>query len=199
MIPDPIVFETPAELRAWLARRHGTERECWITFFKPHTKQKGVTYQEALDEALCVGWIDGLLKRIDDDRYMRRFSPRKPRSIWSATNIKRAGELTKLGRMRPPGLAAFEGRDAKRANLYSYENKPREFEEPYAKAFRANRRAWAYFRAQPPGYQRMATWWVMSAKQDAARTRRLAKLMAASEDAVRLDPLTAKPLAPRAK
>ncbi len=192
MIPDAIVFETPAELRAWLAKRHATERECWVTFFKPHTKRQGITYQEALDEALCAGWIDGLVKRIDGDCYVRRFSPRRPRSIWSATNIKRAGELAKLGRMRPPGLAAFEGRDPKRANLYSYENKPREFEEPYAKVFRANRRAWTFFRSQPPGYQRTATWWVMSAKQDPARTRRLAKLMAASEDSVRLDTLVSK-------
>jgi uncharacterized protein YdeI (YjbR/CyaY-like superfamily) len=198
MTPDAIVFETPAELRSWLAKRHATERECWVTFFKPHTKRKGVTYQQALDEALCVGWIDGLVKRIDDDRYARRFSPRQPRSIWSATNIKRAGELATLGRMRPAGLAAFEGRDPKRANLYSYENKPREFEEPYATAFRANRRAWTFFRSQPPSYQRTATWWVMSAKQDPARTRRLAKLMAASEDSVRLDTLASKP-APRGK
>jgi uncharacterized protein YdeI (YjbR/CyaY-like superfamily) len=192
MIPDAIVFETPAELRAWLAKHHTTERECWVMFFKPHVKRMAITYQEALDEALCMGWIDGLVKRIDGDRYTRRFSPRKPRSIWSTTNIKRAGELTKLGRIRPPGLAAFEGRDPKRANLYSYENKPLEFEGPYAKAFRANRRAWTFFRSLPPGYQRTATWWVMSPKQDPARYRRLAKLMAASEDEVRLDTLVSK-------
>ncbi len=193
MIPEAIVFETPAELRAWLAKRHAIERECWITFFKPHTKQTAVTYQEALDEALCVGWIDGLVKRVDEDCYVRRFTPRRPRSIWSATNIRRAGELTKLGRMRPPGLAAFEGRDPKRANLYSYENKPREFGAPYAKVFRANQRAWTFFRSQPPGYQRTATWWVMSAKQDAARTRRLEKLIAASSDEVRIDNLAPTP------
>jgi uncharacterized protein YdeI (YjbR/CyaY-like superfamily) len=193
MIPEAIVFETPAELRAWLAKRHATERECWVTFFKPHTKRRAVTYQEALDEALCVGWIDGLVKRVDEDCYVRRFSPRRPRSIWSATNIRRAGELTKLGRMRPPGLAAFEGRDPKRANLYSYENKPREFEAPYAKVFRANQRAWTFFRSQPPGYQCTATWWVMSAKQDAARTRRLEKLIAASSDEVRIDNLATTP------
>jgi uncharacterized protein YdeI (YjbR/CyaY-like superfamily) len=195
MIPEAIVFETPAELRAWLAKRHATERECWVTFFKPHTKRKAVTYQEALDEALCVGWIDGLVKRVDEDCYVRRFSPRRPRSIWSATNIRRAGELTKLGRMRPPGLAAFEGRDPKRANLYSYENKPREFEASYAKVFRANQRAWTFFRSLPPGYQRTATWWVMSAKQDAARTRRLEKLIAASADEMRIDNLAPTPRA----
>ncbi len=192
MIPDGIVFETPAELRVWLAKRHATERECWVTFFKPHVKRKGVTYQEALDEALCVGWIDGLLKRIDGDSYVRRFSPRKPRSIRSATNIKRAGELTKLGRMRPAGRAAFEGRDPERVNLYSYENRPREFEESDAKLFRANRRAWTFFRSLPPGYQRVATWWVTSAKQDATRARRLAKLIEASEDSRRLDHSTSK-------
>ena len=101
--------------------------------------------------------------------------------------------------MRPPGLAAFEGRDPKRAKLYSYENKPREFEEPYAKTFRANRRAWTFFRAQPPSYQRTATWWVMSAKQGPTRTRRLAKLMAASEDSVHLDALASTPPAARGK
>lgn len=199
MTPDAIVFETPAELRAWLVTHHATKRECWVMFFKAHTKRKGITYQEALDEALGVGWIDGLVKRIDDESYTRRFSPRKPRSIWSATNIKRAGELSKLGRMRAPGLAAFEGRDPRRANLYSYENKPREFEEPYAKIFRANRRAWTFFRSQPLGYQRTATWWVMSARQGATRTRRLAKLIEASEDSLRLDHLTSKRPAKRAK
>ena len=189
MIPDAIVFETPAKLRAWLARHHATERECWVTFFKPHVGKRGVTYQEALDEALCVGWIDGLVKRIDEDRYTRRFSPRKPRSIWSATNIKRAGELTALGRMREPGRAAFEGRDPKRANLYSYENKPQEFAGPYAKTFRANTRAWQFFQSLPASYRRVATWWVVSAKQEATRTRRLAKLIAVSEDELRLDHL----------
>jgi uncharacterized protein YdeI (YjbR/CyaY-like superfamily) len=193
MIPEGIVFETPAELRAWLTKRHATERECWVTFFKPHTRRKGVTYQEALDEALCVGWIDGLVKRVDADCYVRRFTRRRPRSIWSATNIRRAGELKKLGRMRSPGLAAFEGRDPTRANLYSYENKPREFEAPYAKIFRANQRAWTFFRSRPPGYQRTATWWVMSAKQDATRTRRLEKLIAASADEVRIDNLAPTP------
>jgi uncharacterized protein YdeI (YjbR/CyaY-like superfamily) len=199
MIAEPVVFETPAELRAWLVKHHAVKRECWVTFFKPHTKRKGVTYQDALDEALCVGWIDGLVKGIDGDCYVRRFSPRRPRSIWSATNIRRAGELTTLGRMRPPGLAAFEGRDPKRANLYSYENAPRKFEGAYAKTFRANGRAWKFFRSQPPGYQRVATWWVTSAKQESTRARRLAKLMAASEDAVRIDNLVSKPPAKRAK
>ena len=174
-------------------KHHAAKHECWVTFFRAHTKRTGVTYQEALDEALCVGWIDGLVKRIDADCYVRRFSPRKPRSIWSATNIRRVGELTKLGRMRPSGLATYEGRDPTRANLYSYENKPREFECPYAKTFRANRRAWKFFRSQPPGYQRTATWWVMSAKHDPTRARRLAKLIAASEDAVRVDNLVSTP------
>jgi uncharacterized protein YdeI (YjbR/CyaY-like superfamily) len=190
MIPDGIVFETPAQLRAWLAKHHATERECWLTFFKPHVKRKGVTYQEALDEALCIGWIDGLVKRIDDDRYTRRFSPRKPRSIWSATNIRRAGELTKLGRMHPAGVAVFQGRDPTRAKLYSYENAPQQFTGSYAKTFRANTRAWKFFQSMPASYQRVATWWVMSAKQESTRARRFAKLIAVSEDELRLAHLT---------
>jgi len=179
-----------AEFRHWLERHHAGVAALLVGFYKKHTGQPSVTYHEALDEALAFGWIDGVRKRIDDERYSVRFTPRQPRSIWSAVNIRRVGELTKLGRMAPPGLKAFESRDPARAGLYSFENRPQQLPRPLTAMFRKDANAWAFFQAQPPGYRRTAIWWIVSAKKEETRLRRLAALIELSRRSRRLPMLT---------
>lgn len=149
-----------------------------------------MTYQQALDEALCYGWIDGVRKAVDQDSYMIRFSPRKPRSIWSAVNIKRVGELTRLGQMELGGLNAFAQRLPEKQDRYSYERGERTLAEAYLSSFQANKEAWRFFQAQPPGYQRTATWWVMSAKKEETRFKRLKILIVDSEQNRRIAAVT---------
>jgi uncharacterized protein YdeI (YjbR/CyaY-like superfamily) len=172
----PTHFETPAAFRAWLERHHDTEKELWVGFFKVKSGRGGMVYQQALDEALCFGWIDGMVRRVDEDRYAQRFTPRKARSTWSQVNVRRAQELIAEGRMRPPGLAAFERRPAA-APAYSFEQRSAAFTPAQLKRLKANASAWAYFNSQPPSYQRLATWWVISAKREDTRDRRLATLI----------------------
>ncbi len=187
---DVTFFNSPSELREWLAQHHDTANAVMVGFYKKQSGNGGITYPEALDEALCFGWIDGVRKTLDGGSYTIRFTPRKPRSIWSAVNIKRVGELIALGRMQPAGLKAFEGRDAARSRLYSFENRPQVLEGEYEERLRANEQAWAFFQAQPPSYRRVAVWWVMSAKQEETRQRRLATLIADSEQGRRLAAVT---------
>jgi len=190
---DPTFFATSAAFRRWLARHHASRALVWIGFWKKASGKKGITYAEAVDEALCFGWIDGLVRSFDELAYKQRFTPRKPGSIWSAINIAKAERLKKAGKMEKAGLAAFEGRDPKRAGLYSFENKPAEFSPALEKRFRASKAGWKFFAAQPPGYRRVATFWVMSAKQEATRERRLARLIEDSANGVRLASLAGKP------
>ena len=145
-----------------------------------------------MDQALCFGWIDGVRRRIDEHRWTIRFTPRKPDSVWSRVNIRRVGELTALGLMRPAGLEAFRRRDEQKTRMYSYENvkRGRRLSPPYARRFRVNKRAWAFFQAQAPWYQRTTQWWVMSAKQEATRLRRLAMLIASSARGARVGQFT---------
>jgi uncharacterized protein YdeI (YjbR/CyaY-like superfamily) len=176
----PTFMRSPTALREWFEAHQETAAEIWIGFYKRHTGEATVTWPEAVDEALCVGWIDGVRKSIDERCYVIHFTPRRAGSIWSTVNTKRAAALTADGRMRPRGLAAFAARSAKRAGVYSYENRPRQLEGPYAAALRKHRAAWAFFQAQPPWYQRTASWWVMSAKKEETRQRRLDRLITAS-------------------
>ncbi len=187
----PKFFRTPAALAKWFATHGATTKELWIGYHKKASGKGGVVYKQALDEALCVGWIDGLVKSIDDTSYMQRYTPRTKRSIWSRVNIKRAGELIAVGRMAPRGRAAFEGRDPARADLYSFENAPRELPPDYARTFRANKKAWAFFEAQPPGYKRTVVFLIVSAKREETRARRLAHLIAHSARGERISRLTA--------
>src|SRR5438309_1734806 len=182
-------FATPAEFRKWLGANHDRVQELWVGFRKKASGQPTITYPEALDEALCVGWIDGVRRTINDTSYTMRFTPRKPKSVWSAVNIKRAHELIAQGRMRPPGISAFEKRDEARAKEYSYERAVRCFDGQCESAFRANAQAWKFFQAQPAGYRRLNTWWVMSAKREDTRTKRLAVVIEASGRGIRLDPM----------
>ncbi|HTT19878.1 MAG TPA: YdeI/OmpD-associated family protein [Candidatus Sulfotelmatobacter sp.] len=176
--PEPEFFATPAEWRKWLEKKYSCTQELWVGFYKRDSGRPSITWPEAVDGALCFGWIDGVRKSIDAFSYKIRFTPRKPRSIWSAINIKRAKELAKLGLLHPAGLAAFEKRDGDRSAIYAYEQRrtaqlPRELE----KAFRAKNEAWAFFQSQPPWYRRTSTYWVISAKREETRLKRLATLI----------------------
>ncbi|PYQ46029.1 MAG: bacteriocin-protection protein [Acidobacteria bacterium] len=182
----PRFFRSADELRAWLEEAHDSVSELWIGFFNQRSGQTGITYKQALDEALCFGWIDGVRKSVDEGRYMQRFTPRQARSIWSLVNIKRVGELKALGRMCAPGLAAFARRDEKRSGVYSFERANVRWSGALERRFRASAHAWAFFQSQPPGYRRIATWFVMSAKKDETRLKRLTTLIALSEKGRRL-------------
>lgn len=175
-------FATSGDFRRWLENHHDTARELLVGFYKKDSGKPSITWPESVDEALCFGWIDGVRRRIDDESYSIRFSPRRARSIWSNVNTKRVAELTKQGRMHASGLAAFEARDPKRSGIYSFEQreKNQKLDATYLAKLRANKKAWAFFEAQPPGYQRLASLFVMSAKKEDTRLRRLARLIADS-------------------
>ena len=190
--PDvkPTFFATAAALRAWLAKNHDRRTELFIGFYKKSSGKGGITYAEAVDEALCFGWIDGVLYRIDELSHMQRYSPRKANSYWSNVNIAKAKALLAAKRMMPAGIAAFERRDEKRTARYSFEAATPAFDSASEKKLRSNRKAWAYFSNRPPGYRRTATFWVMSAKQQATRDRRLAILIERSASRSPIPPLT---------
>lgn len=178
---EPHFFATPEDFRAWLQANHATVGELWVGFYKVGTGRPSITWPQSVDEALCVGWIDGVRKRIDDESYVIRFTPRRPGSIWSAVNIKRMGELIAEGRVHPAGLAAFEKRRDDRSAIYSYEQrKTAELPEEYERRFRENTAAWEFFQSQPPGYRRTATFWVVSAKKEETRKKRISTLIADS-------------------
>jgi uncharacterized protein YdeI (YjbR/CyaY-like superfamily) len=179
-------FENGAAFRRWLAAHHATERELLVGFYKKASGKSGISYREALDEALCYGWIDGIKKRVDGTRYTHRFSPRTKDSVWSLVNATRVKELIALKRMAKPGLEAWERRDVKKTGIYSFENRPKAFDAALEREFRKQPAAWTFFRAQPPGYQRIATFYVMSAKQQETRERRLAVLVQRSAEGKRI-------------
>ena len=188
---EPAVFFTSAtEFREWLEANHATAGEVWVGFHKKGSRRTGLTYAEAVDEALCYGWIDGLTRGRDESSYVQRFTPRRPGSNWSAVNIAKVAELTRAGRMQPSGLRAFEQRTSARSGVYSYENRPAELPEEYAASFRQSGTAWEWFAGQPPSYRRAATWWVVSAKREDTRQRRLAVLIERSAAGRRLDALS---------
>lgn len=176
-----IFFVTPAAFEAWLEEHHASARELWVGYYKKDSGQPSITWPESVDEALCFGWIDGLRKTIDAQRYRIRFTPRKPGSNWSAVNVARVAVLTAEGRMRPAGLAAFERRRDERTAIYSYEQRHEATFDAAAEAqFQANEEAWAFFSARPPSYRQAAIRWVMSAKKEETRQRRLETLIADS-------------------
>jgi uncharacterized protein YdeI (YjbR/CyaY-like superfamily) len=187
---EVVYFESPAALRAWLAENHDKRTELWVGMHKKSTGRPSVTWPELVDEVLCFGWIDGVRKSVDAESYKNRITPRRPRSIWSAVNVKRVGELIELGRMQPAGLKVFEARDPDRTNMYSFEQKTAAFTPEQEALFRTNPEAWAYWEARPPSYKRAATWWVISAKQEATRQRRLATLIENCANRRTVDPLT---------
>jgi len=185
MIPSmkPEFFPTPLELRAWLARHHDKTTELWVGFYKKKSGKPSVTWPEVVDAALCFGWIDGVRKSIDQISYAIRLTPRQPRSTWSAINIRKAHELTKLGLMHPPGLKAFQSRTQERSGIYSYEQRHNvQLDPAYEKKLRTSKKAYEFFRSQAPWYQRTSAFWVMSAKKEETRLKRLAMLIACSRN-----------------
>jgi uncharacterized protein YdeI (YjbR/CyaY-like superfamily) len=173
----PTFFKSAAAFEKWLSRHHATTTELFVGLYKKHAAHRGMTYPEAVDVALCWGWIDGVLRRIDEDRVVQRYTPRKPRSNWSLVNIGKVKRLLAAGRMQPPGIAAYEAREAKRTGVYSFEKAAAVFTPKQLREFKRSAAAWKWFSAQPPGYRKLATHWVTSAKQEATRARRLAALV----------------------
>lgn len=180
-------FPTPLHFRKWLRTHHETTRELWVGFYKKGSGRASITWPESVDEALCVGWIDGLRKSIDTESYRIRFTPRKAASTWSAINIGRVRELTRLGRMGPAGVKAFERRTEAKSGIYSYENRKSAVLDPAAeKRFRSRRKAWNFFSTLPESYCQTLIWWVASAKREGTRKQRLERLIAQSEAGKRL-------------
>lgn len=176
----PVFFATAADFRAWLVKNHATAQELLLGFWKKGSGRTGITYEEAVEQALCFGWIDGVRRSLDENAYVNRFTPRRPRSNWSAVNIARVERLIARGLMQPAGLAAFEQRDGRRTGQYSFERDSVAFDPQLAGLLRRNRAAARFFHAQPPGYQKTATHWVMSAKRPETRLRRMQTLIADS-------------------
>ncbi len=191
-MPPPTFFETPAAFRQWLEKHHERATELLVGFYKKGSGRPSITWPESVDQALSFGWIDGVRRRIDDVSYSIRFTPRKSASIWSAINISRVAELTKLGLMRPAGLQAFARRSEEKSRIYAYENPVRTLDPAGEKKFRANKKAWQYFNEQAPSYRRVALSWVTSAKKEETRARRLATLIEDSAAGRRLGVVTLK-------
>lgn len=189
MAPQPTditYFESPAAFRRWLTRHHARAAELWVGYWKKGTDHPSLTWPESVDEALCFGWIDGIRRSVDAERYTIRFTPRRAGSAWSAVNVRRVAALTAEGRMKPAGLKAFEARTEDRSGLYSFEQRGSELPEPYAGLFRRHKAAWAFYQAQPPFYRKAANWWVVSAKLEATRRKRLHTLIADSANGLRI-------------
>ena len=190
----PTHFAAPSEFRAWLEEHHATAAEVWVGFYKKGTGKPSMSWSEAVDEALCFGWIDSRQQGVDDESYVIRFTPRKQGSNWSLVNIRKVEELTREGRMRPAGLEAFERRSGDTSGIYSYEQrKAAALDEAFERRFRDNAKAWEFFQAQAPSYRRTAVWWVVSAKRAETREKRLVTLIEDSESGRTLKHLTRRP------
>ena len=179
-------FATPAELRKWFRGNHAKAQELWVGFYKRASGQPSITWPESVDEALCVGWIDGIRKSLDDHRYTIRFTPRRPGSIWSAVNIRRVAVLAKEKRMQPAGVKAFAARSEYKSGIYSYEQRAVELPEPYEGILKKNRAAFAFFEKQPASYRKNIFWWIAGAKREETRMTRLHKLIDLSSQGKRV-------------
>jgi uncharacterized protein YdeI (YjbR/CyaY-like superfamily) len=187
----PKFFATSADFRRWLETNHDKAEELYVGFYKKVSGKPSIMWSEAVDQALCFGWIDGVRKSIDESSYMNRFTPRRPRSTWSAVNVAKVRDLTRRGLMHPAGMAAFEKRSDDRTATYSFEQREAaKFDKELERRFRANKDAWSWFQTQPPGYKKTATHWVMSAKRQETRHRRLTILIDDSADGRRIAQLT---------
>ena len=165
-----------------MERHHASEKELWVGFYKKGSGKPSITWPESVDEALCFGWIDGIRTSLDADSYVIRFTPRKRGSHWSDVNTRRVGELTTTKRMHPAGLEAFKHRDPKKSGVYSFEQRHKAKLRPEEiRAFKANKKAWKHFQSIAPGYRRLATFRVVTAKREETRARRLATLIADCE------------------
>jgi len=175
---EPIFFESPAALRDWLDANHETAPELFVGGWTKASGRQGVTWEEIVDEALCVGWIDSIRRSLPDGAWSQRLTPRRKGSNWSRVNIDNVARLTAAGRMRPAGIAAFERRTEARSGIYSYEQRHEaRLSDEEERAFRGNEAAWAWFQSRPAGYRTGAVWWIVSAKRPDTRERRLASLI----------------------
>jgi uncharacterized protein YdeI (YjbR/CyaY-like superfamily) len=188
----PKFFKIPAEFHDWLADHHDSKAELLVGFHKKDSGKKSITYSEALDEALCFGWIDGVRKSLNETSYTIRFTPRKPKSIWSNINVGHVERLKQECRMERAGLAAYALREDKRTGIYAFENRPQELSAEYQKKFAAKKNAWKFFKAQPPYYTKVCSFWVMSAKREETQLRRLNQLIEVSAKKERLGLLQSK-------
>lgn len=186
----PLFFATASSFRKWLEKNHDKAKELLVGFYKVNSGKPSMTWSESVDEAICFGWIDGVRKSIDETSYSIRFTPRKPGSIWSVINIQKIENLSKEGRMHSRGMAAFEKRQAKKSAIYSYEKPPENLSEEFLKKFKSNQKAWNFFQSMAPSYRRTAIHWVMTAKQESTRLKRLNELIADSEAARKIKPLS---------
>jgi uncharacterized protein YdeI (YjbR/CyaY-like superfamily) len=193
----PVFFKSPSAFRRWLEKHHDKESEVWIGMYRMSSTKKGMTYKEALDEALCFGWIDGVRKSLDHESYVQRFSPRKKKSYWSAVNTKRVEALQTLGRMHAAGIAAFERRDKAATAKYSFEREAAALDAPALKQLRTNRAAWKYFESEAPWYRRVVVHWVTSAKKPETRQRRLDTLIRDSSAGRRIGTLPQRKKSPQ--
>lgn len=180
-------FKTPADLRTWFEKNYKTAKEQWIGYYKTASGKQSITWPESVDQALCFGWIDGVRKSLGDESYTIRFTPRNPASVWSEININKVAGLKKRGLMTKEGLELFEKRNAKKSKQYSFEQRKNpKLPASFIKQFKANHRAWRFFSSQAPWYQRTSTWWVISAKQEETRLKRLGQLIRDSEKEQRI-------------
>lgn len=178
---QPKFFKTKKELRKWFEKNHNKLNEVWIGYYKIATGKKSITWSESVDEAICFGWIDGLRKSIDEESYMIRFTPRKPSSNWSAVNIEKVKILTKLSLMKPEGIRAYKKRKSHKSKVYTYEQESDQLEKRFEKIFKKNKKAWQFFNEKlAPSYKKTSIRWVMSAKQETTRLKRLEILIDSS-------------------
>ena len=189
----PLFFSSQHLFRKWLQRNHTKSIELWVGFYSVKSGRSSITYKQALDEALCFGWIDGIRKNVDGESYTIRFTPRKKNSIWSNVNTRRITELIEEGKVQEAGLAAFRQRVAEKTGVYSFEQDAHTLPPAFLKKFKANKKAWKYFSSKAPWYQRTSIHWVMSAKQEATKVKRLETLIGDSENEATIKPLTRNP------
>lgn len=183
---EPVFLKDIDEFRQWLDKNHRKEKEILVGYYKVSTGKPSMNWSDSVDEALCVGWIDGIRKSLGAESYCIRFTPRNPKSNWSAVNIEKAEKLIGQGRMKAAGLAAYEKRTETKSGVYSYENKPEQFPPELESRFRENADAWEFFTSQPQSYKRTAMYYVMDAKQEATRFARLEKLIQSSANSKRI-------------
>jgi uncharacterized protein YdeI (YjbR/CyaY-like superfamily) len=183
---EPKFFKLPADFRKWFETNHESVTELWVGYYKKDSGKPSITWPQSVDQALCFGWIDGIRKSIDDTSYMIRFTPRKPRSTWSNVNIKRAGELIEQGLMQSTGLKAFAARQEYRSGIYTYEQRSPELPAQYADKLKKNRAAWKFFQSQPPSYRKALNWYVLSAKKEETRLKRLGHLIKYSAQGLKI-------------
>ncbi len=189
LVPKPRFFRSPAEFARWLEKNHAKAKELWVGYHRKSTGRPSLTWPESVDEALCYGWIDGIRKTVDATRYTNRFTPRRPGSNWSRVNLARARQLIKQGRMQPAGLRALKAGLAGRGGKDSTRRSPTRLPPRFMKLLKSDKKAWTYYRSHAPGYRRLAAGWVISAKKEETRLRRLAILIEASAQGMAIPPL----------